>query len=74
MKEIVKELNNGKDFVIAFGNYEEIKNGKVIPLTNNLKIKKILQENNINEVNIFNLSPISSLYTTKITIVRDTRL
>lgn len=31
-----------------------------------------LQENNINEVNIFNLSPISSLYTTKITIVRDT--
>ena len=25
LKEIVKELNNGKDFVIAFGNYEEIK-------------------------------------------------
>ena len=43
LKEIVKELNNGKNFVIAFGNYEEIKNGKVIPLTNNLKIKKILQ-------------------------------
>lgn len=32
----------------------------------------LLQENNINDVNIFNLSPISSLYTTKITIVRDT--
>ena len=44
LEEIVKEIENGKDFVIAFGDYEEIKNGKVIPLTNNLKIKKILQK------------------------------
>ena len=44
LEEIIKEINKDKDFVIAFGNYEEIKNGKVIPLTNNLKIKKILQK------------------------------
>lgn len=43
LEEIVKKLNDGKDFIIAFGNYREIKNGEVIPLTTNLKIKKILQ-------------------------------
>lgn len=44
LEEIVKELEKKKDFIIAFGDYEEIKNGEVIPLTNNLKIKKILQK------------------------------
>lgn len=44
IEEIVKKIENGNDFVIAFGDYEEIKEGKVIPLTNNLKIKKILQK------------------------------
>lgn len=39
LEEIV---NNNKDFIIAFSDYNEIKNGKVIPLTINLKIKKIL--------------------------------
>ena len=42
LEEIVKKLEKGKDFVIAFSDYNEIKNGKVIPLTKNLKIKKIL--------------------------------
>lgn len=42
LEEIVKFLNKGKDFVIAFSDYREIKNGKIIPLTLNLKIKKIL--------------------------------
>lgn len=44
LEEIVKKIEDKKDFVIAFGDYEEIKNEKVIPLTNNLKIKKILQK------------------------------
>lgn len=35
-------LKDMKDFIIAFGDYREIKNGKVIPLTKNLKIKKML--------------------------------
>ena len=43
LEEIVKKLENNKDFVIAFSDYNEIKNGKTIPLTVNLKIKKILQ-------------------------------
>ena len=42
LEEIVKYLEKGKDFVIAFSDYREIKNGKQIELTNNLKIKKIL--------------------------------
>ena len=42
LEEIVKQLEKGKDFVIAFTDYQEIKNGEVIPLTRNLKIKKIL--------------------------------
>lgn len=42
LEEIVKRLGNGKDFVIAFTDYREIKNGEEIKLTNNLKIKKIL--------------------------------
>lgn len=42
LEEIVKYLKSGKDFVIAFTDYREIKNGKIIPLTKNLKIKKIL--------------------------------
>lgn len=44
LEEIVKYINNGEDFIIAFGDYEEIKNNKTIPLTKNLKIKKILQK------------------------------
>lgn len=43
LKEIVDYLNQNKDFIIAFGNYREIKNGEIIPLTKNLKIKKFLQ-------------------------------
>lgn len=44
LEEIVKKLEEDKDFIIAFGDYREIKNGKIIPLTTNLKIKKILQK------------------------------
>lgn len=45
LEEIVKHINqDNKDFVIAFGDYQEIKNGEIIPLTTNLKIKKILQK------------------------------
>ena len=39
---IVNYLEGSKDFVIAFSDYREIKNGEQIELTNNLKIKKIL--------------------------------
>lgn len=42
LEEIVKKLENKKDFIIAFTDYNEIKNGKIIPLTTNLKIKKFL--------------------------------
>ena len=42
LEEIVKKLDKGKDFVIAFTDYREIKNGKQIELTTNLKIKKFL--------------------------------
>lgn len=43
LEEIVEELNKNKDFIIAFGNYREIKNRQIIPLTINLRIKKFLQ-------------------------------
>lgn len=42
LEEIVNNLEKGNDFVIAFTDYREIKNGKEIKLTTNLKIKKIL--------------------------------
>ena len=42
LEEIVKKLEKGKDFLIAFTDYNEIKNEKIIPLTTNLKIKKFL--------------------------------
>lgn len=42
LEEIVKKIEKGIDFVIAFTDYREIKQGKEIPLTKNLKIKKIL--------------------------------
>lgn len=42
LEEIVKQLDKGKDFAIAFTDYREIKNGKEIDLTINLKIKKVL--------------------------------
>lgn len=42
LEEIVKYLDKGKDFVIAFSDYREIKNGEQINLTKNLKIKKVL--------------------------------
>lgn len=42
LEEIIKYIEKGKDFVIAFSDYREIKNGKQIELTTNLKIKKIL--------------------------------
>lgn len=43
LEEIVKYLNKKKDFVIAFTDYREIKNGEIIPITSNLKIKRMLQ-------------------------------
>ncbi|MCI8640680.1 MAG: glycosyltransferase family 2 protein [Clostridia bacterium] len=42
LEEIVNNIENGIDFIIAFTDYREIKNGKEIPLTKNLKIKKSL--------------------------------
>ena len=42
LEEIVKQLENGKDFVIAFTDYRELKNGKEIVLTRNLKLKKFI--------------------------------
>lgn len=42
VQEILKLYEKDKDFAIAFGNYRELKNGEIIPLTGNLKIKKIL--------------------------------
>ncbi len=42
LEEIVKKLEQGNDFIIAFTDYREIKNGEEIKLTKNLKIKKIL--------------------------------
>ena len=42
LENIVEKINKKKDFVIAFSDYNELKNGEVIPLTINLKIKKIL--------------------------------
>lgn len=41
LEEIEKYLKN-RDFIIAFTDYREIKNGNVIELTNNLRIKKLL--------------------------------
>lgn len=42
LEEIVNRINENKEFIIAFGDYREIKNGEIIPLTKNLKIKKFL--------------------------------
>lgn len=42
LEEIVKKIEKGNDFVIAFTDYREVKNGKEIELTKNLKIKKFL--------------------------------
>ena len=42
LEEIVNYLNKKKDFIIAFTDYRELKNGKKIELTKNLKIKKFL--------------------------------
>lgn len=44
LEEITRSLENGKDFIISFGDYEEIKNSEIIPLTKNLKIKRFLQK------------------------------
>lgn len=42
LEEIVNKIEEGKDFVMAFTQYREIKKGVEIPLTKNLKIKKLL--------------------------------
>lgn len=42
LEEIINRIDNDNEFSIAFGDYREIKNGKIIPLTFNLKIKKLL--------------------------------
>lgn len=44
LEEIVKKINENKEYILLFGNYREEKNGQIIPLTKNLKIKKILQK------------------------------
>ena len=40
LEEIINKYETDKDCSIIFGNYRELKNGEVIPLTKNLKIKK----------------------------------
>ena len=42
LEEIINLYEKDKGFSIAFGDYREIKNDSIIPLTKNLKIKKIL--------------------------------
>ncbi|MBR3152586.1 MAG: glycosyltransferase family 2 protein [Clostridia bacterium] len=42
LESIVSYIKKGKDFIIAFTDYREIKNNIEIELTRNLKIKKIL--------------------------------
>ena len=42
LEEIVNKIEKGIEFVIAFTDYREIKNGKEIPLNKNLIIKKVL--------------------------------
>lgn len=42
LEEIVNRIKKGIDFVIAFTDYREIKNGSEIELTKNLKLKRIL--------------------------------
>lgn len=42
LEEIVNQIEKGNDFIIAFTDYREVKNGKIVPLTANLKVKKIL--------------------------------
>ncbi len=42
LEEIVNRIKDNNEFIIAFGDYREIKNGEIIPLTQNLKIKKFL--------------------------------
>ena len=42
LEEIFKLYEKNPNFSIAFGDYREIKNGETIPLTINLKIKKLL--------------------------------
>ena len=42
LEQIVSRLDEIGDFIIAFGDYREIKNGEIIPINNNLKIKSIL--------------------------------
>lgn len=44
LEEVLNKLDDNKDFIIAFGDYQEIKNSEVIPLTANLKIKRFLQK------------------------------
>lgn len=41
-KHIKNEAEKTKDSIMFFTDYRELKNGKVIPITSNLKIKKIL--------------------------------
>lgn len=42
LEEILKIYDRNKNCSIIFGNYRELKNGKVIELTKNLKIKQIM--------------------------------
>lgn len=41
-KFLMEYLNRSKDEILIFTNYRELKNGEVIPLTKNLKIKNIM--------------------------------
>lgn len=51
VEEILNLYKIYPNFSIAFGNYQEIKNGKVIEETKNLKIKRFLLKNLINNGN-----------------------
>lgn len=42
LEEIKKYIDRKNGFIIAFTDYREIKNGEVLPLTTNLKIKKLM--------------------------------
>lgn len=47
-EEVIAAYENDKKCSIIFGDYREIKNSKIIPLTKNLKIKKFLLKKLIN--------------------------
>ena len=51
LEEILKAYENNKNSSIIFGNYRELKNGKIIELTKNLKIKHFFLKGLIKDSN-----------------------